>query len=569
METLNTHFVEDLKTLADQEDLISVGRDVNELRTKFEDYILEEERKHQVAQLEAKDRGEQLDENLEILQLKEAFYAVYNVFKDKRRAIIDAKKAEEEENLKKKRSLINQLKEVVANEENIGAAFTAHKEINAKWKEVGDIPREKRHDIQQEYSRLLEDFFYNMKIYREIKEYDFKKNQTLKEAVVEKLKALEQEASIKNVEAQLKTLQNEWEDIGPTVQEEWEKLKDAYWSTVKGLYDRIRAHYDERREKMQENIALKKELIAQTEALLAKDRESVKDWNADTKAILKLQETWKKIGFGPKKENDAVWKTFRGLCDEFFNQKSAFFEDVQDVFDEVAEKKQAVIDQVEALKDSTNWKETGNKIIQLQKRWKDLGNAGQKHEQRLWKQFRAACDHFFNAKKEYFASLDKEKEDNLTKKETLLEKINAFKLPKEQKEALDALKELAQEFAAIGQVPIKQKDIIYKAFKEAMDQHYAALNLEGNEKDKVLFEAKLETMRGSSNASKLLDNERQVIRKEIDAIKQNIIQFENNLGFFANSKGANPLKEQVEQNIEAEKKKLDALKQKLKSIPNE
>lgn len=569
METLNTHFVEDLKTLADQEDLISVGRDVNELRTKFEDYILEEERKHQVAQLEAKDRGEQLDENLEILQLKEAFYAVYNVFKDKRRAIIDAKKAEEEENLKKKRSLINQLKEVVANEENIGAAFTAHKEINAKWKEVGDIPREKRYDIQQEYSRLLEDFFYNMKIYREIKEYDFKKNQTLKEAVVEKLKALEHETSIKNVEAQLKTLQNEWEDIGPTVQEEWEKLKDAYWSTVKGLYDRIRAHYDERREKMQENIALKKELIAQTEALLAKDRESVKDWNADTKAILKLQETWKKIGFGPKKENDAVWKTFRGLCDEFFNQKSAFFEDVQDVFDQVAEKKQAVIDQVEALKDSTNWKETGNKIIQLQKRWKDLGNAGQKHEQRLWKQFRAACDHFFNAKKEYFASLDKEKEDNLTKKETLLEKINAFKLPKEQKEALDALKELAQEFAAIGQVPIKQKDIIYKAFKEAMDQHYAALNLEGNEKDKVLFEAKLETMRGSSNASKLLDNERQVIRKEIDAIKQNIIQFENNLGFFANSKGANPLKEQVEQNIEAEKKKLDALKLKLKSIPNE
>ena len=569
MKTQEVNFVEEIEQLANQEDLISVGKSVNELRVAFEDYILEEERKHQVAQLEAQDRGEELEDNPEILALKEKFYAVYNVLKEKRKALIEERKAVEAENLKKKRSLINQFKEIVSNEENIGAAFTAHKEINEKWKNVGDIPRDKRHEVQQEYSRLLEEFFYNMKIYREIKDYDFKKNQKLKEAIIEKLNALNKEKNIKEVESQLKALQNEWEDIGPTVQEEWERLKEAYWTVVKSHYERIRSHYDERREQMQENIELKKQLIAKTEELLSKERETVKDWNAQTKKLMKIQEDWKKIGFGPKKENDAVWKEFRSLCDSFFEEKSVFFESVQGVFDEIAEKKQALIDEVEKIKDSTDWKEAGNKIIQLQKRWKQAGNAGQKHEQRLWKKFRAGCDHFFNAKKKHFEQLDKQNEENLAKKEALIKKIEDFKLPKDKNEGIASLKAFSQEFAEIGFVPIKQKERVYKAYKKAIEKHYTDLKLEGKEKEKVMFQAKIDTLQGSSNSGKLLDNERQQIRKEIDQIKQNITQYENNLGFFANSKGANALKDEVIEKIEKEKLKIEALKAKLKLIPNE
>ncbi len=562
-------FIEALEELTNQEDIISAGREVNQLRTDFEDYILEETRKYQVAELKAKDEEVEFEEEDWMTPLKEEFYSIYGPFKEKRKTFIESLKKEEEENLKKKRSLINQLKAVIEDEEKIGAAFAKHKEINEEWKKVGDIPRDKRHDVQQEYSRLLEDFFYNMNIYKQIKDYDFQKNYDLKKAIVGELKKLEKVEKIKDIEVNLKKLQNEWEDIGPTKQELWEELKDDYWATVKGLYDRIRAHYDERREQMKENIAAKKELISKMEGILEQERDSVKSWNNQTKDVLALQKEWKSIGFGPKKENDAVWKVFRTLCDQFFSEKSEYFKDVHEEFDEVASKKEALIKKVDALKDNTDWKETGHKIIGIQKEWKNLGSAGQKNENRLWKQFRAACDHFFDAKKAHFAAKDEEFVKNLEQKQALIKEIEGFKLPKDKEKAIESLKSFAEQFSGIGFVPSKHKDDVFKAYKKALDAHYDALDLKGEEKAAVLFEARINTIKGSGNAAYLFDKEKQAIRAEIDQVKQQIIQFENNLGFFANSKGANALKDQVEANIAEEKEKIDLLKAKLKMIPNE
>lgn len=562
-------FIEALEALTNQEDVIQAGRKVNELRTAFEDYILEETRKYQVAELKAKEEEKEFNEEDWITPLKEEFYAIYGPFKEKRKELIDSIRKEEEENLRKKRSLINQLKEVIEDEENIGAAFARHKEINAKWKEVGDIPRDKRHDVQQEYSRLLEEFFYNMNIYKQIKDYDFQKNYDAKKAIIKELKKLEKVELIKEVESNLKRLQNDWEDIGPTKQELWEELKDDYWTTVKGLYDRIREHYDERREQMKENIELKKQIISKMEEVLERERDSVKTWNKQTKEVLDLQKAWKKIGFGPKKENDAVWKTFRGLCDQFFDEKSDFFKDVHEEFDAVAEQKEKLIEKVDELKDSTDWKNTTHKIINIQKDWKKLGSAGQKNENRLWKQFRAACDHFFDAKKAHFAAKDEEFVENLNKKKELINEIESFKLPADKQKAIDALKDFAERFAAIGFVPRNDKDAIFKDYKKALDAHYEALKLEGEEKAQVMFEARLNTLKGSGNSKELFQKEKQAIRNEIDKIKQQIIQYENNLGFFSNSSGSNALKDQVEENIKQEQEKIDMLKAKLKMIPNE
>lgn len=562
-------FIEALTALTEQEDVINAGREVNELRSQFEDYLLEETRKYQVAQLKAQENEEAFEEEDWMTPLKEEFYAVYIPFKEKRKELIEAKKETENENLKKKKALISKLKTVIAEEENIGAAFGAHKEINVEWKEVGDIPRDKRHDVQQEYSRLLEEFFYNMNIYKEIKDYDFKKNYDAKKAVVDSLKGLLAIENIKEVESTLKQLQNEWEDIGPTKKELWEELKDEYWTAVKSLYDRIRKHYDERRELMKENILLKKSIIEKAQELVEKPRETVKDWNASTKEILAFQKEWKTIGFGPKSENKAVWKEFRGICDQFFEEKSEFFKEAQSEFDEVAEKKQSLIDQVEQLKTDTNWGDTTKKIIDIQKRWKRLGNAGQKNEQRLWKTFRTACDFFFDAKKKHFESLEKEFDENLEKKKELIKTIEAFKLPSDKKEAIEALNNFSKSFAEIGFVPAKQKDEVYKAYKTALDKHYGNLDIKGEEKTKVMFEARLNTIKGSGNSAALFAKEKEAIRNDIEKIKQEIIQFENNLGFFANSKGANALKDQVEANIAKEKEKIEALKTKLKMIPNE
>lgn len=562
-------FIEALSALVENEDALRVSKDVNDLKTQFDDYLIEANRQMQVAQLEAEEKGEEIKEEEWILPLKEEFHTIYNAYNEKRKSLRQAKKIELEENLRAKRTLIARLKEVVKKEENIGSAFSAHKEINEEWKKIGDIPRDDRHEIQQEYSRVLEEFFYNMNIYKEIKEYDFKKNYDAKLELIKRLKTFESVENIKEVEAGIKQIQNEWEDIGPTKQELWEEIKDEYWKTVNAIYERIRTHYHDLREKRIENLEKKKGLIKEIEEVLAKPRESVKEWNQHTKEIIKLQETWKTIGFGPKKENEQVWKVFRGLCDAFFQEKSEYFKVIDSEFDKVVEVKKDLIKKVNDLKGNQDWGPTTKTIIHLQNDWKKAGNAGQKNEQKLWKEFREACDFFFHEKNKFFAEKDKEFEGNLKAKKKIIEEINEFTLPEDKKEAIEILKNFSKQFAEVGFVPAKIKDEVYKEYKEALFKHYDSLDMKNIEKEKVMFEARISTIKGSGNAEALFSKEKQAIREEINTIKQEIMQLENNLGFFASSKGKNPFKEQVEKNIAIEQNKIEALKAKLKMIPNE
>lgn len=568
METIN--FIEKLKELTSAEDVLSVSKEVSELRNKFEDYILEEERKLQVAQLEAEEKGEAVPE-AESDFGKEEFYTIYGEYQEKRKALSAEKKAFEQKNLQEKRALIKKLEDVVKNEENIGAAFAVFKEVQENWKEIGDIPRDKRNEIQSEYSKVIEDFFYNINIYKELQEHDLHRNHQLKTNVISQLKELNKIERIKDVEQHLKTLQNDWEDIGPVPNVEWEKLKDAYWTEVRSIYDRIHRYYDDRRSQFQANLEKKKELLDKAKELVQQslDLDSVKAWNNRTKNLLEIQDEWKKVGFGPKKENEKIWKEFRAECDAFFTKKNDFFGTVHDKYDALADKKRNIIEKANELKDSTDWKGTANKLKQLQNEWKKIGHAGMKYEQKLWKSFRAACDHFFDARQKHFENLDKEFEDNLKAKQEMLKEIESFKLPAEPKKALDDLKALSERFNAIGKVPMKQKDEIFKSFKGAMDKLYSELKLDGEEKEKIMFQAKIDTMMASPNASRLLSDAKYDLRKQIDKHKKEIVQLENNLGFFANSKGADKLKKDVEKKIDAENRKIDALKMKIKMIPNE
>jgi len=567
----NMTFLEELKAFNEIENPLSVSRNVNELRTRFEDYVLEEERKQQVAVLEAKERGENVDFEKIPNPIKDEFYTIFNEFKEKKANAIAVKNNAQAECLRQKRGLITRLKTLVENEEHIGAAFGEYKIIHEEWKKVGDIPREKRDEIQAEYSRLLEDFFYNMKIYRELKEHDLHRNQQVKEELVEKVKALLETESIKEVEKNIKIYQNEWEGTGPVDKDKWEELKKGYLDNVRLIYERINKHYDQKRAIQQENIEKKEILLSKIKSLneLLENNSSAREWEVSTKEILEVQNAWKEIGFGPKKENEAVWKLFRTECDFFFEKKKAFYEVLKSEFDVLAEKKQALIDQAESVKNSTDWKLATEKIIQLQKRWKSIGNAGQKHEQKLWKDFRSTCDFFFNAKSEFYAQKDKDNEVNLTSKLELIKEIESLTLPTDKKEALEQLKAFANKFNEIGHVPVANKDEIFKSYKTAIDQLYSQLNIEGEEKEKILFEARIDTMKASPNAEKLLDKEKGDLRKQIEELRSTIIQYENNLGFFANSKGANALKAEVETKIDHSKNKIEEFKRKLKLIPSE
>ncbi|XOV66786.1 MAG: DUF349 domain-containing protein [Fluviicola sp.] len=567
----STDFIDRLKELAANEDVLAVSQEVNELRSKFSDYVLEEERKAQVAKLEAQEKGEEVPETENDFG-KEAFYEIYDAYKVARKAAVDEIKAIEERNLQQKRGLIAKLKDVVQNEENIGAAFAAFKEVQEEWKTIGDIPRDKRNDIQTEYSKLIEDFFYNIKIYKELKDHDFNRNHQLKMDLIAKLKQLVEVKSIKEVETQLKALQNDWEDIGPVPNEKWEELKDLYWTEVRSIYDRINRFYDDRRSEQQENLKKKQAIIdALTPELEGIESwNTVKEWDDKTSLVLDFQNQWKGIGFGPKKENDKIWKEFRALCDRFFEAKKGFFKEANAAFDAVAEKKQKLIDKVESLKDSTDWKETSTQIIQLQKEWKKLGHAGRRNEQKLWKAFRGACDHFFAARQAHFEEKDKQFEVNQKAKEALLETIEAYKLPDSKEEALNQLKTFSKDFNEIGHVPMKAKDAIYNRFKKIMDTHYGALKMEGAEKEKVLFQAEIETIAAAPNSYRKFQQLRNDIRQQIDREKKEINLLENNLGFFSsNSKGADALRKDVEKKIDRANQKIDALKRKLKSIPNE
>lgn len=567
----STAFLEELNALVSQEDLISAGREVNELSARFEDYVIEEERKLQIAQLDAEEKGEEIPENSELVKLKESFREVLKDFREKRKAVIDSKNAEEITNLSKKKALINKLRETIQNEENIGAAFGALKEIQENWKEIGDIPREKRDEIQTEYSRLIEDFFYNINIYKQLKDHDLKRNAQMKQEVISKLRELQEVSSIKEVEHHLKALQNDWEDIGPVSNEEWELMKDEYWKAVHACYSRINLHYEEQRAVLTKNLELKNELLVKLTAAVDEipEQTDAKFWDEATVNILRFQEDWKKIGFGPRKENEEVWTAFRAQCDRFFAAKKEFFGEVQKEFDKIAEKKKELIDKASALKDSTDWKNTANQLVHLQKQWKTLGNSGQRHEQRLWKQFRGACDVFFDNRQKHFEAADAEFETNLTAKNEIISKINAYVIPDDKKQALADLKQFASDFNAVGKVPMKVKDTVYNEFKAALDKHYAELKLEGDERNKVMFQARLDTLAGSPDSSRLFAREKADLRKKIEQLQHEILQLENNLGFFANSKGADALKKEVEKKIERAKNEIVAMRQKIKLIPNE
>ena len=294
-----------------------------------------------------------------------------------------------------------------------------------------------------------------------------------------------------------------------------------------------------------------------------------KESHQKTKDVLGLQESWKKIGFGSRKENEVVYQEFRKHCDVFFQAKKEFSKDIESKFKEVADKKRLLIDEAKALSHSQDWKSTSEKLIQLQKKWKDSGNAGHRFENKLWSEFRGACNVFFEAKGVHFKDQDEANTSNLTAKTELISEVQNWAMPADKQEAIAALRSFQNKFNELGQVPMKDKNSVYQIFKKAMDEKYASLKLEGIEKESIMFKAKLDNLQSSPDRTRLLQGEKIEIRKQIEILTKEIMLSENNLGFFAKSKGADALRMEVEKKVKHTQERIQQLKQKLKLIPNE
>ncbi len=464
-----------------------------------------------------------------------------------------------------KKNILKDFVDLVQNEENIGAAFTKRKEIQERWAAIGAVASDKFEEIQKEYSRLNDAFSYNIDLYKAIKDHDLKRNFSLKNQVIHSLKELANEPSIKKTQEELNLLMSKWDEIGPTFQEEWDKIKDAYWSAVTELREKISNFYKDQRDKLSKNLEEKQSLIEQAKEVGTKTFSSIKEWNESSDKLKQLQEQWKKVGPVMREKNEEVWTEFRSIYDDYYAKKKLYFKELRSKSDEFVKRKKAIIAKAEELKMSDLWKETTRDIINLQKQWKEIGHAG-KAEQKLWQDFRSACDHFFNNKKDFFDNRESREEENLKQKESLIEKIAGFIPGDNAKEAVEKLKEFSSQFNDIGNVPFKVKDKVYKAYKNALDKHYDKLKVDKTERENMFFKGKLDGLFSKSNAESLIKQEKDKLKRKLTSLSSEIMQYENNMGFFGNSKGAESMLGDIKKKISKAKNEMDSIKNKLKLI---
>ncbi len=511
---------------------------------------------------------EELEEIKERNKLDEQIDSLLDTFNGKRKTAQSKLADELKQNLLKKKAILKEFEELVKEEENIGASFAKRKEIQEKWASIGRVPSDKFDDIQSEYSRLNDEFNYNINLYKAIKEHDLKRNFSLKNQVIFQLNELLKEVSVKKIQDELNVLMSQWDEIGPTFQEEWERLKDIYWEGVKQVRQKINVYYEDKRKDQEVNLEKKRALVEKAKASVTEEPTDIKSWNAQTEELLALQKEWKQTGSVPKEKNEGIWKEFRAVFDQFFDAKKTYFDSLKEQSKKQIDKKKALIDKAESLKDSEDWKQTTYELIKLQKDWKNIGYAG-KIDQKLWKQFRAACDHFFNAKQNFFDSIKKEEQNNLDEKKKLIEEIKTFKAEGDKKEVINKLKDFSSRFSAIGNVPFKEKDAIYKEYKSALDSHYDKLKINKSERDKINFKSQLSGILDSDNSEKLIHAEKNKLKKQIKQLKQDNLDLENKLGFFGIASGADAMIKDLKAKIEHNKNQIESIKNKIKFITNE
>lgn len=483
----------------------------------------------------------------------------------------DARLATEQaRNLVIRQEIIAKIKDLSQLSENVGAAVRKLQELQTQWKETGPVSPHKYKDLQSDYSRAVEDIYYNLKIFRDLQEHDLKKNLEHKSALIEKIKAIQGLDNIKEAERLIKVYRNEWEEIGPVPNVRWESLKAEYKSALDDTYAKIKAYYNAVEESKENNLKAKQDIIEKARALVTGLEEArATKWNEVTEKLLSLQADWKNIGRTTEKDNEKIWAEFRAVCDAFFEKKKEFFAGLNEKFAANRKIKSELISKAESLQHSTDWQKTGLDLIKLQEEWKKHPGNGDKEEPRLFQRFRKACNTFFESKKAYFDNLDASYDQNLVTKEAILVRLNEFKLSDDHKVNYETLKNFGNEWKDAGHVPMKEKKRVNDAFFNRLDELYDQMNLDKHEKASMQYRSKIERMLGSENPFDMLRREADHLKRSMDEINSRVRTYENNLGFFKTSKGSNAFMKEVEEKIEAERSKINELNNKRKMINEE
>ena len=498
---------------------------------------------------------------------EEAFKQEMSIIKEKRQKAFLEQEQEKQENLEKKLAIIEKIKAMATSPEEAGKSYSDFKALQQEWKEIKTVPADKANELWRNYQLYVEQFYDLLKLNIEAREYDFKKNLEIKTRLCEAAEKLADEPDVISAFHQLQELHQQYREAGPVAkdlrEQVWARFKEA--STV--INKRHQQHFEQLRAKEEENLQRKTELCEKVEAIAAEEKKGSADWEKQTKQIIELQQEWKTIGFAPQKMNVKIFERFRAACDDFFSRKGEFFKDLKSKFAENAEKKRALVEQAQALKDSTEWKKTSDKLIALQKEWKTIGMVPKKLGDQLWNDFLGACNHFFEARNAANAGTRNEEKENLEKKRSIIAKLK--ELAEEKTEDIqEKVHELVEEYNKTGHVPFKEKDKLYKEYHEITDKLYKEFHISAARRRLDSFKSNLKSM--AERGATALDSERSRLMRRYEQLRQEINTYENNLGFLnASSKKGNSLIDEMNRKVEKLKDDLKLTRDKIKAIDAE
>ena len=489
-----------------------------------------------------------------------------NVYKEKRAAILAEEERVKAANYALKLQLIDQLKALTESQEDFNKLYNDFKDIQQRWKEVKAVPQEHVSELWKNYQTYSEMFYDIIKINNQFRDYDFKKNLEMKTALCETVEKLQTEPDVISAFHQLQKLHQQWREIGPVAKE----LREDLWSRFKAastiINKRHQEHFEGLKAKEQENLEAKTAICEQIENIDFPALKSFKDWEEKNKEVIALQDKWKTIGFAPKKSNVKIFERFRAACDVYFNRKSEFYKNIKDEMEKNLALKKALCEKAEALKDSTDWKSTTEKMIALQKEWKTIGSVARKHSDAVWKRFITACDYFFEQKNKNVSSQKSVEQTNLAAKKTLIEKINTID-EADHDEAFATLKGYMTEWNAIGHVPFKEKDKIYKEYHEAVDKQFDRLKVDQNDRKMQTFRNSLSDMSNGERGKGKLYGEREKLMRMYERMKNELQTYENNIGFLSiSSKGGGGLLKEMERKIDKLKDEMALIIKKIDAI---
>jgi len=528
-----------------------------EIIKQFEELVANEERMRMSKEAEAikasfyrtlaKDKSEAEDpEDSSFVEIEEAFKEIYNSYKKERSEYNRQLEAEAEKNLALKEAVIEDLKALLERQEDVNETFPMFRDIQDRWRAVGPVPPQNYRNINETYQLYVEQFYDMVKINRELRDLDFRKNLEAKEGFCASAEALAESEDVVEAFKELQKLHEQWKEYGPVAKEHREVIWERFKAATSVVNRKYQTHFETIKQQQADNLAKKTALCEKVEEIAAREVDGSNQWNAFSKEIEDIQQEWKAIGYASRKDNQKIYDRFRAACDSFYARKRDFYMEYKEGMNANLEKKIAICEQAEQLKSSTDWKKTSDQLISLQKQWKEIGAVPRKKSELLWKRFRAACDEFF-AERDKHAKPENDFYGNLKAKQRLIEEMNAYELKGDETDAA-ALADFQNRWNAIGFVPFKEKDNVAKAYKEAVSR----------------FPSRSARRSGRPARPQLSEKDRLIQRYH--ALEQDVVTYENNIGFFSMSKNAEPLIRQMQEKIEKSKEELKNLAAQIKAL---